>query len=256
MDATPLLIIGSVLWGIVIGLLVGFTSIGTGLIGVPGLIWFFGLDAVKAVGTMGLGGGVMMVAATYNHFREGNVETRVAGLFTLTALPASFLAAYWVKDINNVINLKLIVGVMIVLATAALFYRFVIMKPQPRVLDVTSRTLLLAAIVGIVTGALMGATSIAGSPVMISFLMILKLPSPYAVGTACAVSAVSLLCAAVAHTMEGNIDWTIEAGLVAGLVIGAFIGSKLVNKVPRQALRYGILGILAVAGIILIIRSL
>lgn len=256
MDATPMVIIGSVLWGIVIGLLVGFTSIGTGMIGVPGLVWFFGLDMVKAVGTMGLGGGVTMVTAVYSHFRQGNVVMRVVGPYLLTALPSSFLAAYWVKSINNVVNLKLIVGVMIVFATALLFYRFVIMKPQPRVLEVTSRTLLLAAIVGIVTGALMGATSIAGTPVMISFLLILRLPSPYAVGTACAVDAVSLLTAAVAHTMKGNINWAIEAGLIPGLVVGAMVGSKLVNRVPRQVLRYAILGILVVAGVVLIVRSL
>ncbi|MBT3374119.1 MAG: sulfite exporter TauE/SafE family protein [Lentisphaerae bacterium] len=243
------------LWGLVVGLMVGFTAIGKGILGTPGLIIFFHLDPVIAVGSMGFAGVVMMLASVVQHWKEKNIEWRIAGIFSVTAIPASYFAAYYADAINAVLPLKFIIGIIILVSTVLLFYRYVIMKPKPRELEVPRWKLVAAPFLGLVLGALMGATSISGSIIVIIFLLVLKLPSPISVGTTSAVAAVSLAVAAVAHISEGHMDWQAVIGLIPGVIIGSTIGSRYVNKVPRQLLRYTILVILVIAGVIVVVKG-
>jgi uncharacterized protein len=242
------------LWGLVVGLMVGFTAIGKGILGTPGLMLFFGLDSVIAVGTMGLAGAVMMLSSVVQHYKEKNIEWRIAGLFSITAIPASYLAAHYSDAINEVIPLKFIIGVIILLSTGLLFYRYVIMKPNPRELSVPKWKLVASPFIGLVMGALIGATSISGSIIVIVFLLVLQLPSPISVGTTSVVAAVSLAIAAVAHISEAHIDWMGFIGLTPGVIVGAMVGSRFVNRVPRNLLRYGILIILVAAGVMVFLK--
>ncbi len=243
------------LWGLVVGLMVGFTAIGTGLLGTPGLIIFFGMNPVMAVGTMGFTGAALMLASVLQHLREKNIEWRVAGIFSSTALPASYLAAFHADAINRVLPLKTVIGTIILLSTGLLFYRYVIMKPKPRELTLPCWKLIVSPFLGLFLGILMGATSISGSIILIVFLLILKLPSPVAVGTTSALACVSLAVAAVAHLRGGHIAWLAVSGLLPGVVIGGTVGSRYVKRVPRQMLRYAILIILVIAGILVFVKG-
>ncbi len=242
------------LWGIAVGLVVGFTAVGTGLLGTPGLIILFGLDPVVAVGTMSVAAVVMMGAGAAAHWRERNIQVSIALLFLVTAVPASYTAARFARVINEVIPLKTVVGIMIVLSVVLLFYRFVIMRPRPRELHVTTAHLVAAPFLGLVLGSLMGATSISGSIIVISFLLLLKLPAPYAVGSTTLVSTVSLIFSSIAHLQSGNVDGTILLGLIPGVFVGSTIGARFVNRVPRQVLRMAILIILLAAGVMVFLR--
>jgi len=243
------------LWGLVIGLIVGFTAIGKGILGTPGLMILFGLKPVIAVGTMGLAGVVMMLSSVVAHVKEKNIEWRIAGLFSIAAIPASYLSAHKADAINEVLPLKMVVGVVILISVALLFYRYVIMKPSPRELEVRKWHLCIAPFLGVILGAFMGATSISGSIIVIAFLLILKLPSPIAIGTTSVVAAVSLAVAAFAHISEMHIDWNAFIGLVPGVILGGAIGAEYVRKVPRQVLRYAILVILVVAGVVVLLKA-
>lgn len=255
MEFDVLVLLLYALWGLIVGLMVGFMAIGTGLLGTPGLIIFFGLEPVIAVGTMGFAGVVMMLASVVQHWKAKNIEWRVAGIFSVTAIPASYLAAHYTDAINEILPLKFIIGIIILVSTVLLFYRYVIMKPKPRELDVPKWKLVASPFLGLVLGALMGATSISGSIIVIVFLLVLKLPSPVSVGTASALAAVSLAVAAVAHVSEGHMNWPAVIGLVPGVVLGSTLGARYVKRVPRQLLRYTMLGILVIAGIMVLVKA-
>ncbi len=254
-DFNLLIIVFAALWGAIVGLTVGFTAVGIGILGTPGLIIFFGIDPVIAVGTMGFAGVMMMLSGVVEHFREKNVEWRIAGVFSVTAIPASYFCAAYSEAINDRLPLKFIIGIIIIVSTLSLFYRYVIMKPTPRKLEVPRWKLVASPLVGLFLGALMGATSISGSITLILFLMVLKLPSPIAVGTTTAVACVSLAVAAAAHILAGHIDWSMLAGLIPGVVVGANIGARYVKRVPIQLLRYAILVILIAAGIMVLVKA-
>jgi uncharacterized membrane protein YfcA len=250
-----LLLAGYGVWGAIVGLVVGFTAIGKGLLGTPGLIVIFGMEAVPAVGTMAVAGAVMMAAGTYTHYRAGNVQLKIALLFSATSMPASYIAARMARSINNIIPLQTVIGVIIIVSVVVLFYRYVIVRPAPRELHVTPGHLIVSPILGAVLGVLMGATSISGSLIAIVFILLLKLPSPQAIGTTSMVSMASLAVASLAHLQANNVDWLVLGGLVPGVMAGSYIGAKYVNRVPRQALRLGILVILVAAAVMLFLEK-
>ena len=82
--------------------------------------------------------------------------------------------------------------------------------------------------------------------------MVLKLPSPQAVGTTTAVSMVSLGVATAAHITQSNVDLPALVGLIPGMSTGAAIGARNVKRVPRELLRIAILIILLVAAAMII----
>ncbi len=247
-----LVITGLALWGFFVGLMVGFTAIGKGLLGIPGLIVLFQVPPVMAVGSMAVAGFLMMLSGTVQHYRSGNVVVPVALLFSATAIPASYLGARFANDLNALVPLETIIGIVIVLSVALLFYRYVIVRAQPRELKVDRWQLVLSPVIGLILGILMGSTSISGSIIVIVFIMVLKLPSPNAVGTTSVVAAVSLLIASVAHLQEGNVDWALVAALTPGVLVGAWLGARYADRVPRQMLRIVILLLLLVAGIMVL----
>ncbi|MFP4205236.1 MAG: sulfite exporter TauE/SafE family protein [Spirochaetaceae bacterium] len=241
-------------WGLTVGLVVGFTAIGTALLGTPGLIILFGLPPVLAVGTMTTAGFAMMLSGAVQHYRELNVVTAIAVWFAIPAVPAAYLTARYAQEINAVVPLESVIGVVIVVSVIVLFYRYVILRPQPHDLYLPPWKLYVSPFLGLVLGALMGATSISGSIIVIAFIMVLKLPGPQAVGTTSVVSTVSLLVAAVAHISRGNVEWQALVGLVPGVLLGAAIGARNVNRVPRQVLRMALLVILACAGVLVMVN--
>ena len=249
-----LIIAGYATWGAVVGLVVGFTAIGTGLLGTPGLIILFALDPVTAVGTMSVAAVVMMGAGAAAHGRENNIHLPISLLFLLTAIPASYAAARYARRINDLIPLETVVGVVIVVSVVLLFYRYVIMRPRPRELRVKRRHLAAAPVLGLLLGVLMGATSISGSIIIISFILILKLPAPYAVGSTTLVTMVSLFVASIAHVQSGNVNWIALIGLLPGVLVGSVLGARFVNRVPREVLRIGILVILFAAGVMVFLN--
>ncbi|TVR68611.1 MAG: sulfite exporter TauE/SafE family protein [Spirochaetaceae bacterium] len=241
-------------WGVAVGLVVGFTAIGTGLLGTPGLIILFGMDAVTAVGTMAVAGVAMMTNGAVAHYRNGNVEPRIAFLFSITAIPTTYIAASYARRINSIVPLETVIAVVILISVVLLFHRYMILRPAPRPLKVRRVHLAGAALVGAVIGVLMGATSISGSVIVISFIILLKLPSPHAIGTTSVVSAISLAIASVAHIQSGNVDWFVLSALVPGVLLGSLVGARYVNRVPRDLLRIGILLILLAAAVVMVVN--
>lgn len=239
-------------WGITVGLMVGFTAIGIGLLGTPGLIVLFGMDPVTAVGTMTVGGFLMMLSSSVQHYRAGNVVPWIAFSLAATAMPTSYLTARYAQEINAVIPLKSVMAFVLLLSTGLLFYRYVIMRPKPRPLEVARWKLLVAPLLGAGLGVLIGATSISGSILILACILILKLPSPHSVGITSVVAVVSLLVASVAHVQQANVAWGVLVGLLPGVLVGSGIGAFFAGRVPRQMLRIGILLVLVAAGIVLL----
>jgi len=253
---TILTIISYILWGLIIGLVVGMTAIGTGLLGSPGLILLFGVSPVTAVGTMGLAGVVMMTTGVMTHFKHRNVHLKTALLFALTSIPASWLTATRADQLNELFPLKNIISIILILSVILLGIRFYVLKPNLDE-DWTFKTkhYFIIPLIGLILGSVIGATSISGSIVLISFILLLKLPNKLAVGTTSAVSAVTLALASVAHISENHIDWIIFLCLFPGVMTGAWLGAKLAHRIHGKLLRNIIMGILVVAGIAVVLKG-
>ncbi len=241
-------------WGLVVGLMVGLTAIGTALLGTPGLIVLFGMPPVTAVGTMAVAGFAMMTAGTAQHRRQGTVVLSIGLPFSVLAVPAAYMTARYATAINAVVPLTTVLGIVIIISVAVLFHRYVIVRPEPRILELPAWKRRIAPFLGLLLGALTGATSISGSLIVIVFIMLLKLPSPHAVGTTAFVAAVSLLPASIGHISQGTVNWIGVIGLLPGVLAGSMLGARYVNHLPRQALRMVILVVLLAAAVMVMIN--
>jgi uncharacterized protein len=250
-DINILFLLGFALWGAIVGIIVGFTAVGTGLLGVSGLMIIFGLNPLIAVGTMGIAGFFLMLSGAVQHKKNGNIHIPVALMTAATAVPMAYLTAAFAEQINEVVPLRYILGGIIILSVLLLFYRYFIMKREESPFVYSTWKKFSAPVMGIILGSLMGVTSISGSILVVMFLLIMQMPAAMAVGTTSAVSAVSLLVAGVAHIQGGNIDWQAIMGLIPGALIGAAIGAKFSDRVPVKILRVGILVILLAAGVMI-----
>jgi len=239
-------------WGLFVGLMVGFTSIGHGAIGTPGLILLFGINPIIAVGSNIVAGAVRNIAGFFAHRKERQVCGTVCAWYLAGGIPAVFAGSWFAKSIGRQIDYRLFIGIVLLLATAALFYRYVIQKAPKRILSVTKRTGILSLFTGIAAGIIMGATSISGSLTLIALLIIVKLPSTVTVGTTITVNFVMLLVGALTHGMKGQVDWVVAGNLSVGSVAGVWLGTRYSARVPRNCLRWGIMITLFIAGVILI----
>lgn len=244
------------IWGLVVGLMVGLTSIGTGLLGTPGLMLLFGMPELAAVATMSFCGIFMMTAGAVGHVRHRHITWRVAGGFGATALPTSFLAASYADSVAEYIDFKVVMGVVIVLAVAAMAFRLYTDRQESEPYQPAAWRIALAPVVGVLSGFLVGATSISGSIIVLSLLFVLRIPERLAVGTTVLISAVALLFGALGHGLEGRLEWTVVEGLLPGVVVGAVVGSRLVKKLPVKALRMIMMVLLAMAGTWILIEGL
>ncbi len=61
------------------------------------------------------------------------------------------------------------------------------------------------------------------------------------------------LVAGIGHATMGSVDWMLLAQLLAGSLPGIWIGSQLMNKTPERAIRSLLSGLLAYAGIKLLL---
>lgn len=253
---------GIVMWGLLVGLCVGFTAIGTGILGGPGLILLFQLDPVVAVGTISLSAIPMMAAGAIKHAREKNIEWKIAALFSLASVPSAYFTARYASAINEIFPLKNIIAIIIFLSLPLLIYRYHLADrppspsnaPSSAVATGSKRPIWLAPLVGLVLGAIMGASGVSGSLAIISFLLIFHLRTKTAIGTASLTTFASLLIAGLAHYRAGNYDLQALTALLPGVIGGSYIGAAFVNKAPRRILRYTILAIIALSGVMILLR--
>ncbi len=80
--------------GFVVGAIVGLTGMGGGSLMTPLLILLFGVHPLTAVGTDLLYAAVTKTAGTAIHYKNGNVDWRVAGLLAAGSVPATVLTIW------------------------------------------------------------------------------------------------------------------------------------------------------------------
>lgn len=205
--------------GLLIGLLVGATSIG-GVLLVPALVFVWGIEVHAAVATsmasFMLGG--LVAALLFG--RHGSIDWRAAAWLCGGAMPAAFAGTYAMAVIPAR-PLELIVAALIIAAGANALRR---RKPDARApARAPSRPLLV--LIGGVTGFISALTGTGGPITLLPILLWLRLPVLTAVGLGQAVLFPITLLASVGNFMDGRIDvaaaGVVAVALVAGIVVGA-----------------------------------
>ncbi len=267
--------------GLLIGFLVGLTGMGGGSLLAPIMILFFRIPPVWAVGTDIAYSTVTKALGSIVHFRQKNVNYKVALLLACGSVPATLLSVGLVQYIHKhygaVVNSVILhaLGFTLVLVAVLLVSKPFIMRhfEQKRVekqkheslsdeVNATNRSTLwqkwyrpvVTALVGAVVGFLVGLTSVGSGTLIIVSLAFLfpRLTSKELVGTDIFQAFMLLASGAIAYIIGGTINWPIVGLLLVGSLPGVYLGSKSSKFIPERFMRPVLATVLAISGFKLI----
>jgi uncharacterized membrane protein YfcA len=246
------------LTGLLIGLLVGFTGMGGGSLMTPVLVLVFDFNVVIAVGTDILHGAIFKTIGAWRHRVLGNVHARLTFWLGLGSIPASIGGVYVVEllerrfgeDVNDVAST--ILGAALLLGGFGLVVRTFVRRrpPDDRPYRLRNRDRVIAFVVGVAGGFVLGLTSV-GSGTFFGLMLLVLFPFTAAkiVGTDIFHAAALLWAAGLAHLWAENVDLGATGWLALGSIPGILLGSQLTVRLPERAVRLSLATVLSLAGL-------
>jgi uncharacterized protein len=248
--------------GFVVGAIVGLTGMGGGSLMTPLLILFFGVHPLTAVGTDLLYAAVTKTAGTAIHYKNGNVDWRVAGLLAVGSVPATVLTI-WVlsrmpkQSPTTAAIISTSIGVALIIAAVAIFFRRRIRDYALARADNPTRkrysgpiTMIFGALLGMVVSLCSVGAGALGVAVL--FFLYPRLPPVRIVGSDLAHAVPLTLVAGLGHWILGSVDWHIVGALLLGSLPGIYIGSHLAAHIADRFLLPALASMLMLMGLRLI----
>src|SRR3984885_6391036 len=238
------LIAAKILVGFVVGVLIGLTGVGGGVLLLPVLIYGLGVPAIIAVGSDAVFNFFTKIPAGLLHLKKGTVRRKAVIALAIGSVPGSIggvgllthIRALYGNGVNDFI--KIAIGILlIVIPMLLLFQRKIEEKvahhPPPSMKSFVGMTL-----TGVVAGFLVGMTSVgSGSIIMMLLLLFYSFPPKVNVGTDVLHAVVLTGVTGFLHFRLGNVDSHLVVSLLIGSIPGGLLGSHLSTRVPVLWLR-------------------
>ena len=260
MEILFLILIKPLLVGLVIGIAIGLTGIGGGVLVMPSLIYLLGISPVPAVGTGLLFAFITKITGVIEHYRLKNIHIKPALFFTIGSAPTTILSSHLVNyfsasgkypGLDNF--LEYLMGSILVV-TAILFIIQNITTSARTYSDgiyptrndqckngkneFSNRRKTGCILCGAIFGTLIGSTSIGGGVLIIPILMIFfGLPSVITVGTSILISIIPTILGSTVYLISQNINFPVLLPMLLGSWPGVMFGSRLTARVPEHILK-------------------
>ena len=242
-----------VLFGLLVGFLVGLTGVGGGSLMTPFLVVTMGVSAPTAVGTDLVFATVTKMTGSVAHYRQRSVNLQVAHFLGLGSIPARLLGVATLEFIERSydaatvrsIMVTIIAATLVLVGTSLIFRIFLPVRGElpgkgggwDGVSSMSFRRKMYTILFGATGGYLVGLTSIGSGSIMAIILLLLYPLSPaVVVGTDIVHATVLSLVTGVAHATQGNVDLGLAATLLLGSIPGVLIGSLLAPRIPGKPL--------------------
>ncbi len=247
------------LTGLLIGVLVGLTGMGGGSLMTPILVIVFGFKPTYAVGTDILHGAIFKTFGAVRHRRLGTVHGHLTLWMFAGSGPMSLLGvavASWLQHAygDGVQSAEgYAIGAALLLGASGLAAKTLVkrgVQPSDAAFILQRKDKIRAVLLGAVFGFIVGLTSV-GSGTFFGLVMVMIYPLTIAkiVGTDIFHAAALLWVAGFGHLVQGNVDLHAMAWLLLGSVPGIWVASRFTLRLPQDALRLGLAGVLALSGI-------
>jgi uncharacterized protein len=238
----------TVIFGLLVGLLVGATGVGGGSIMTPLLILVLGVTPTTAIGTDLAYAAVTKTLGGFRHYRKGSVDTRLSGWLAVGSVPGALGGVYVLKllqraygDEFDTIVLGIVAGALAVTGIATLGRSLLIDNASSRerhTAELHTGHKILAAVIGLVVGFVLGISSAgSGALIAVALIVVFRLTPRRVVGTDIFHAAILLWVASFAHLVSGNVDLLLALNLLLGSLPGVWIGSSLAFKARPEILR-------------------
>ena len=246
--------------GLVVGLLVGLTGMGAGSLMTPILISVFGIPADTAVGTDLVYAAITKLFGAARRAQLKNVNRELALWMATGSVPAAFAGTFalynlfgdninaWLPD---VIGYTLIaVGIAVALRTFVTIRGLWNADVLPTDGPLTRRHKIMAVVIGVVFGFILGLTSV-GSGVFFGMTLVTLFPlsARRVVGTDLAHAFLVTMAAGLGTVMFGVPNYSYVGAILLGSIPGILIGSQITVALPEKALRGSLASVLALSSL-------
>jgi len=216
-----------------IGLSLGLIGGGGSIITLPVLVYLFQVETHSAMGmSLAVVGATSLLGALL-HYRNGNVNLRVAFLFAAGGIAGAYFGTRLTYLLSPAALLISFASIMLVVAIRMMTASATPAAAEPRRLRV-ARVLPVGLAVGVLTGFL----GVGGGFLIVPALLLFGgLGMKDAVGTSLLVISINSASGLLGHLQRATFDWKL-AGLVTGIaLLGAIVGTRFARAANPVLLR-------------------
>jgi len=243
-----------ILVGFVVGILIGLSGVGGGVLLLPVLIFGLRVPAIIAVGSDALFNFFTKIPASLLHLKKGTVKGKVVLAFALGSVPGSICGVKLLIHIRHLYGdgvnnfIKTAVGALLIIVPLLLLF-------QKRIEDKvahrppTMKGFAGMSLIGLTAGFLVGMTSVgSGSIIMMLLLLFYSFSPKVNVGTDIVHAVILTGTTGLLHFRAHNVDASLVLTLLIGSIPGGLIGSHLATRMPMIWLRRLLCALLLITG--------
>jgi uncharacterized membrane protein YfcA len=247
--------------GLVVGFLLGLTSLGGGSLLTPVLILVLRVHPVVAVGSDLVCQAATRLAGLPVHIRQGSIDRRLLTLVACGSVPGALtgsgLAASLHPNAGDRVVLTAL-GVMLVVTALALAFEPLTHRLRKRAHQKRQGATALRAwrrggmvVGGFIIGVSVGLTSVGAGSLLVVLLVALSpgLSTRRLIGTDLAHGVVLLPLTGLLALGAGHVDLTLVGLLLIGSVPGVLLGSRASSRLPERPLRLTVAGMVLYTGL-------
>lgn len=238
--------IGILIVGIAAGVLSGLFGIGGGIIMVPSLVAFFGMDLLNANATS-LAAMLLPVGAlgVITYYKAGYINVRESLFISIGLLLGSYFGAELAVSVNVKVLSKLYAAFLLYVSVGYFdiphLVRKSMGKPEKPALsgEKITRSVWAYIALGVFAGVIAGLFGKGGGLVIVPML-IKAFHYDTKAASATSLAALQLpvgLPSVIVYAHSGYLDWFNAAIMAGGIVLGVFFGSKIGVRLPSAAFK-------------------
>ncbi|WP_457639177.1 sulfite exporter TauE/SafE family protein [Persephonella sp.] len=244
------------LTGLILGLIIGATGMGGGMLTTPALTLLMGVPVATAVGTSLLFSAVTKIFASAVYIKRGLVCVRLTTLLALGSIPGAFVGSsafhYMFKYYPDIASrvIPSVILAMIVASCCFSYYRMFTKNEKIINFDIRNKPAVIP-VIGFVVGFDIGFTSVGAGVIVASILLALCPISPSRIiGTDIVHGFILSVFAGGVHFSLGGVDTGILLGLLQGGIIGVLIGAYLSPYLPQKPFRFALNSVVLVFAVL------
>lgn len=235
--------IGYIILGIIAGILSGLFGIGGGIVMVPSLIVFFGMNILDANATS-LAAMLLPVGAlgVWAYYKAGYVNIKHSLWIALGLFAGSFAGGELAVNISESLLAKLYAAILLYIALSyfdifSYFKKKSEIKPEPQ--NTTAKPFWTFILVGIGAGVFAGLFGKGGGIIIVPALIgIFRYNPKMAAATSLAALQLPVgLPSVIVYAQNGHLHLLNAALIAVGIIIGVFFGTKLAVKLPSAVFK-------------------
>ena len=243
---------------LLLGMVIGFVGAGGAGVTIAMLVTVFHVPMHTSLAVALAAMIFTTLSGAYSHFKEGEVVVKTGAVLGIGGMLGSFAGA----NISMMLDAELVryMTSYIMLLSAVLLYLKVYQSDWlnskfhfPDHLLAGKKLYIYGLLAGTINGLISGAFGIgAAAFIQLTLLIIFGVPLIQSIGTCMMVILPISIAGGFGYLIQGQLDFSIFIQTLVGQFIGAYLGAKLTHLAPRPVLKFCIVGMSTMGGVVLL----